>query len=63
VAIKKELSGQFSWPLRKNDDPSTVGEALYDLMAANGWKEAKAWKKQANQIAPTVQLVFFPNDQ
>ena len=40
VAIKKELSGQFSWPLRKNDDPSTVGEALYDLMAADGWKES-----------------------
>lgn len=54
VAIKKELSGQFSWPLQKNENPPTVGEAIYDLMAENGWKGVKAWKKQANQIAPTI---------
>ena len=32
----------------------TTGDTLYDLMAANGWKGAKAWRKQANEIAPTV---------
>ena len=34
--------------------PKTVGEVLYDQIAAKGWKGAKAWKNRADGIAPTV---------
>ena len=34
--------------------PPTVGERLFDLMAARGWKGAKAWREKANDVAPTI---------
>ena len=34
--------------------PPTVAEVLFDLISANGWKGAKAWRKQADEIAPTI---------
>jgi DNA (cytosine-5)-methyltransferase 1 len=54
VALKTEYADTFSWPEPALEPPPTVGEALYDLIAANGWKGAKAWKKRANEIAPTI---------
>jgi DNA (cytosine-5)-methyltransferase 1 len=54
IAIRRELSEQFSWPEPLCGTPQTVGEVLYDLMAAGGWKGAKLWKKRANEIAPTI---------
>lgn len=54
VAIRKGLENDFTWPIGSPTKPKTVGETLYDLMAANGWKGAKAWKKQACEIAPTL---------
>lgn len=54
VAIKKEFSEFFSWPQIKERNPPTVGELLYDLMASRGWKGAKKWRKQADDIAPTI---------
>ncbi len=54
VAVRKALSEHFSWPQPFEFPPKTVGEILGDLMAANGWRGAKAWAKQANEIAPTV---------
>lgn len=54
VAIKKDFVGNFAWPLPDFDLPPTVGELLYDLLAANGWKGAKLWRDRANSIAPTV---------
>ncbi len=53
VALKNEYAKYFAWP-DKVVEPPTVGEALYDLMASNGWEGAKAWKKRANTIAPTL---------
>ena len=54
VALRNDL-GSFTWP---EPDPrlvaSTVGEALKDLMAANGWSRADAWAQQANTVAPTL---------
>lgn len=32
----------------------TVGEALLDLMAANGWAGAAEWAERANAVAPTI---------
>ena len=54
VAVIKEYSEYFSWPEASDSDPMTVGEILYDLMAANGWKGAKVWRQKADEIAPTI---------
>jgi DNA (cytosine-5)-methyltransferase 1 len=54
VAVRKEHSEHFSWPEESGIQPKTVGELLHDLIAANGWKGARAWKSEANEIGPTV---------
>lgn len=54
VAIRKELAHGFHWPEPLQAAPPSVGELLYDLMAANGWKGAARWRKTANAIAPTL---------
>ncbi len=54
VAVRKDLAAHFAWPQPPEIRPKSVGETLYDLMAANGWKGAKTWAKQASLIAPTV---------
>lgn len=54
VAVRKEHADRFMWPEISPVVPPTVGEKLYDLMAENGWEGARAWRKQANQIAPTI---------
>jgi len=53
VYNREEYSEHFSWPAA-SISPRTVGETLYDLMAVNGWKGARAWRDQANEIAPTI---------
>ncbi|MCM8921837.1 MAG: DNA cytosine methyltransferase [Candidatus Thiodiazotropha sp.] len=53
VALRPEYAKHFSWPESKGSPP-TVGEALYDLMASNGWEGAEEWKVKANKIAPTL---------
>lgn len=54
VAVRKDLSERFAWPKPGDVPVKTVGETLYDLMAANGWKGAKEWARRASEIAPTV---------
>lgn len=54
VAVRKDLYRSFSWPMPSFVLPPTVGEVLYNLMAANGWKGAKPWAKGADAIAPTI---------
>jgi DNA (cytosine-5)-methyltransferase 1 len=54
VAIRKEYAEYFSWPKGSLVKRRTVGEVLYDLMACNGWRGAKAWRNKANEIAPTI---------
>ncbi len=54
VAVRRDLAGQFAWPMPSFRLAPNVGEVLHDLMAANGWKGAKAWAKQADTIAPTI---------
>jgi len=53
VALRPEYAESFSWP-QQVISPPTVGEALYDLMALNGWEGAAEWKRKANKIAPTL---------
>lgn len=54
VAFKADYWSYFDWPLPDRSVAPTVGEALYSLMAANGWEGAEAWREQANSIAPTL---------
>jgi DNA (cytosine-5)-methyltransferase 1 len=54
VAVRKEYAEHFAWPEESAARPKTVGEALHDLMAANGWRGAMAWRKTADEIAPTI---------
>lgn len=53
VAVRREEAAGFEWPA-PSAKPETVGTVLHDLIAANGWKGAAAWKDIANEIAPTV---------
>lgn len=53
VAMRDEDAQWFEWP-RKNPFKGTVGTALFDLMAEDGWLGAEAWRDRANDIAPTV---------
>jgi DNA (cytosine-5)-methyltransferase 1 len=54
VALRKGTEQNFAWPEATHSKAPTVGECLFDLMAANGWRGAKAWKAAANEIAPTI---------
>jgi DNA (cytosine-5)-methyltransferase 1 len=54
VALRSQCSEHFAWPAPVRIPPSPVGEVLYDLMASRGWKGAKAWRRHADEIAPTI---------
>ena len=54
VALKKDVARLFMWPSPIIAKPPTVGEALFDLMAVNGWLGAKHWQERACDIAPTL---------
>lgn len=54
VAIHKAYADRFEWPKFGSIRPATVGETLFDLMAAKGWEGAKAWRDGADEIAPTI---------
>ena len=54
VALRKAIAHHFSWPTGIGLNPKSVGETLYDLIAERGWRGAQAWKKRADDIAPTI---------
>lgn len=54
VALKDQYVSNFDWPLPDAHNPPTVGETLFDLMTARGWRGAAAWRERASEIAPTV---------
>ncbi|GAA2592903.1 DNA (cytosine-5-)-methyltransferase [Winogradskya consettensis] len=53
VAMRPEDAAYFAWPEHVDVTP-TVGEAIVDLMASNGWEGATSWAKRAGKIAPTI---------
>lgn len=53
VALQKEFAPFFEFPAPVSHW-LTVGEALHDLMAENGWPGADLWAKRANTVAPTL---------
>lgn len=54
VAVKREYAEHFLWPEGQRIPPKSVGDLLSDLMAANGWKGVGAWRRTADEIAPTI---------
>jgi DNA (cytosine-5)-methyltransferase 1 len=54
VALHHDLAEHFSWPEPNKERPLTVGAALFDLMAARGWRGASRWREIAGDIAPTL---------
>lgn len=57
VAIRKAGRGAraaFAWPEPGRYRAPTVGEALRDLMAADGWPGADAWAACADSVGPTL---------
>jgi DNA (cytosine-5)-methyltransferase 1 len=54
VALNKCAADYFVWPSQSIEPPPTVGEALFDLMAVDGWRGAKQWRAGACDIAPTL---------
>ena len=54
VGIRKDQCGAFEYPMEHPGEAPSVGQTLYDLMAENGWKNARKWAEQANEIAPTL---------
>lgn len=54
IAIREDQIGDFIYPEEMPERTKTVGETLYDLVAANKWYGAKEWAKRANKIAPTL---------
>lgn len=54
VAIRKDLASNFAWPQAGLLAPPSVGQALGDLMAEQGWEGASAWARRASEIAPTL---------
>lgn len=53
VAFRDNGFENFTWPEGKTEQV-TVGETLYDLMAAEGWAGADAWRMIANDVAPAL---------
>lgn len=54
VALEKRLLPYFEWPKVRGEPPKTVGDILFKMMSANGWRGADAWRARAREIAPTV---------
>jgi DNA (cytosine-5)-methyltransferase 1 len=54
VAYRKDVASEVEWPQWEVTAAPKVGDVLFDLIGANGWRQAKAWRKQASEIAPTI---------
>ena len=54
VGIKKNILDTFQFPQPNPFFITTVGDTLFDLIAANGWQMAEEWRKNANRAAPTL---------
>lgn len=54
VGIRNDIKTEFEYPQKSEDAVPTVGEALKELMGANGWKSLDSWVMRADKIAPTI---------
>ena len=54
IGIRSDIFDTFAFPRPEPSLAKTVGDTLFDLMAANGWKGAEQWRMAACRIAPTL---------
>lgn len=54
VAFRRGIKEDFKFPEPTKGHEVSVGEAIGDLMGANGWEGAKEWSQKADRIAPTL---------
>lgn len=54
VAMRFEDQQYFRWPEPTVSEHVSIGEALFDLMSANGWKHAEEWRALASGVGPTI---------
>ncbi|MEZ2121362.1 DNA cytosine methyltransferase [Corynebacterium sp. CCM 9203] len=54
IGVRAEYWDYLSWPTPIHGNAVTVGEALYELMGANGWPGVDRWSVKANSIGPTL---------
>lgn len=54
VATRPEDHAYFRFPDPSAHTRLSVGEALHDLMAANGWRGAAEWRDLADDVGPTL---------
>ena len=54
VALPTRAMEFFEWPTPNLHPAPNVGDALLDLMAANGWEGAEDWAAKCDDIAPTL---------
>src|SRR5256885_898054 len=53
VGLLPAYAKGFQWP-EPVSCTKTVGDVLLEEMSSCGWRQAAAWSKQANGIAPTL---------
>ncbi|MBZ9798713.1 DNA cytosine methyltransferase [Mesorhizobium sp. ES1-4] len=54
VGFQPGIMHRFRWPRPLDTTAPTVGEALRDLMATEGWPHVNEWAKGADGYAPTL---------
>lgn len=54
VGVRMDLEDSFFFPATHSNPAPSVGDLLYDLMNANGWRLVNDWRIKANKIAPTI---------
>ncbi len=54
VAFRGAAADSFTWPRPLFESGPTMGEALRDSMAADGWPGADTWAEHACEVSPTV---------
>lgn len=54
IGIRTDIFDMFTFPQPKPSITNNVGNAIYDLISANGWKGAENWKQKATKVSPTL---------
>lgn len=54
IGVRTDIYDMFTFPQPQPMRINNVGNVLFDLMSANGWRGAEQWRKLANKIAPTL---------
>lgn len=54
IGVRSDLCDTFTFPQPRLIENNDVAHAIYDLMAANGWRGAELWRQKATKIAPTL---------